>query len=352
MIIAASIMAAPPSIRRRVWLEWRRTGIGASDVAAILGISPHASAMSIWAEKHHGISNSNENEKMLYGRYAERMLCAWFNDHRAPLHCTNLQMLAHHSQDAMHHLASCDGMAFEHEPDMIHEIGGEWYADPMHAVAVIEMKSEGISNAWPEGLPPDHYLAQAQWQMHVTGQSACIFVVVHGWRFETYTIERNQADIDLMVEAVDRFWFDHVVTGRAPYKMIDGSDATQRTMRALFPTDEPDDDGEPVEAEIDADEYKAMIEARDRAEFWTERANTAKARIEAQLGTASFGTIDGVRVVSWKASRPTDIDPRALGAERVRNYAAIPERARRAPRARTFRVLTTNEGDAHGQGQP
>ena len=36
---------------RAEWLAWRRSGIGASDVAGILGISPWASPFTVWADK-------------------------------------------------------------------------------------------------------------------------------------------------------------------------------------------------------------------------------------------------------------------------------------------------------------
>lgn len=342
MLIASSVMAAPPAIRRAVWLQWRRTGIGASDVAGILGISPYTSAMRVWAEKVHGVSDRSENDKQTYGRYAEPMLSAWFNDHRAPLVCRNPQLLVHHSRERMHHLASLDALAFENDDttDTEHEIGGIMYRDPTDAVAVIEMKSEGIGSPWIDDEPPDHYKAQAQWHMHVTGLSSVIFVVVHGWRFETYELPRNDRDIEMIVREVDRFWYEHVQT-QTPPDRIDGSDATMRTIADLFPTDDSIT-GEPTETEISRSDLVDMIEARRNAAFWTERANAARAEIEMQMGTATFGTVRGKRVVSWRTTRPQDPDPRTMGAERVRNYARIPERARPVEPVRTFRILDNN----------
>ena len=37
-------------MERTDWLAWRRKGIGASDIAGILGISPWASPWSVWAD--------------------------------------------------------------------------------------------------------------------------------------------------------------------------------------------------------------------------------------------------------------------------------------------------------------
>jgi predicted phage-related endonuclease len=38
-------------VNRADWLEWRRGGIGGSDVAAILGVSPWRTEFDVWASK-------------------------------------------------------------------------------------------------------------------------------------------------------------------------------------------------------------------------------------------------------------------------------------------------------------
>ena len=38
-------------IEREQWLDWRRKGIGGSDVAAIVGLNKYKSALSVFLEK-------------------------------------------------------------------------------------------------------------------------------------------------------------------------------------------------------------------------------------------------------------------------------------------------------------
>ena len=40
-------------ISREEWLEWRRGGLGGSDVAGVLGVSPWATPFSVWWSKVH-----------------------------------------------------------------------------------------------------------------------------------------------------------------------------------------------------------------------------------------------------------------------------------------------------------
>jgi predicted phage-related endonuclease len=58
---------------RDEWLQWRSTGIGASDIAGILGISPWASAYSIWAQKSMNVHGDNppNAEAMRWGTLLE-----------------------------------------------------------------------------------------------------------------------------------------------------------------------------------------------------------------------------------------------------------------------------------------
>jgi putative phage-type endonuclease len=59
-----------PAMEREEWLQWRRKGIGGSDAAAILGISPWSTPYKVWLEK---TSDYREKESfcMAHGRETE-----------------------------------------------------------------------------------------------------------------------------------------------------------------------------------------------------------------------------------------------------------------------------------------
>ena len=52
------------------WLDWRRGGIGSSDAAAIVGVSPYATPLQIWNEKVNN-SQRKDNAAMAHGRQSE-----------------------------------------------------------------------------------------------------------------------------------------------------------------------------------------------------------------------------------------------------------------------------------------
>lgn len=59
-----------PHMEREEWLQWRRQGIGGSDAAAILGVSPWSTPYKVWMEKTSDY-RAKENSSMSYGRETE-----------------------------------------------------------------------------------------------------------------------------------------------------------------------------------------------------------------------------------------------------------------------------------------
>ena len=84
---------------RETWLAWRRAGIGGSDVAGILGLSPWASAYSVWVSKVTELVDE-DNERFEFGRRAEPMLAEWFHD-RTGLFVAGEQSWCSHLEHAL-----------------------------------------------------------------------------------------------------------------------------------------------------------------------------------------------------------------------------------------------------------
>jgi predicted phage-related endonuclease len=83
---------------RPVWLDWRRTRVGGSDVSAILGISNYGSPWSVWAEKVGLIGDEPSDELMEAGRWLEHAIAPWFSD-RTGLHVIGTQAVVEAADD-------------------------------------------------------------------------------------------------------------------------------------------------------------------------------------------------------------------------------------------------------------
>lgn len=269
-----------PVLERPAWLEWRRTHVGGSDVAAILGLSSYASPWSRWAEKCGLLGEEPDDELMEAGRWLEHGITPWFA-HRTGLTVLGSQSVFEAADDPV---ASCtvDGFVVDGPGSTVED-----------ALGVLEIKTRGFGQPW-DPIPAD-VQAQCQWQMYVTGLERAWVAVLMGRRLDIHELERDDGDILFIVDRVHRWWTEHVVTGEAP--PTDGHDATLRALAEVYPTATPD---KSVELDELADVIVEWREAKQQRTDAEKREKEAKAAILAALGDAEEGTVSGQRVVSWR----------------------------------------------------
>lgn len=286
---------------RTEWLQWRRSGIGASDVPAIVLPAHQRPAWSsqwrVWAEKMALVPDLEPNEDMEFGRWAERMIGPWFED-RTGLYVLGEQTWCTHP-DRPTHLATADGFVVESRNSALTD-----------ALGLVEMKAERHGgDEWADGIPV-HYQAQGQWQMHVTGLDRVWFAVLHGRRLAVHELTRDQADIDYMVATVDAWWNTHIV-GQTP-PPPDASPATTDTLAALYPGGDPD----PVE--VDPTIIAALRQARRSLKDCQAVVDELENAVKATLADRETGTIGGTPAVTWRAqTRRGGIDDKAMTADGI-----------------------------------
>ena len=189
-------------------LEQRRTGIGGSDVAAILGLSPWATPYDIWAQKTGQAEAAEpESEPMRWGNLLEPVIREEAGRRIVALEpdavVSGPQFLRHATEDWM--LANIDGTV-----------------DTSSGRAVLECKNVGTFAAgeWGEQLTdqiPDMYLCQVAWYCAVGGFSrAYAAPLVGGNSLRLYHIARDEAVERVLVDRVGEFWHRHVLTGTPP----------------------------------------------------------------------------------------------------------------------------------------
>jgi putative phage-type endonuclease len=64
-------LVLPAGADRDEWLALRRTGLGGSDVAAIVGLDPYKSPFSIWFDKKYGDDTDSAGESAEIGNVLE-----------------------------------------------------------------------------------------------------------------------------------------------------------------------------------------------------------------------------------------------------------------------------------------
>lgn len=228
-------MSAIDTQERLDWLEWRRNGLGASDIAGVLGLSPWSTPWSVWWSKVGPAVELEGSEAMEFGRRSEPMLAEWLED-KTGLSVDGAQTRIEHGRDTWKR-CTVDGFAYDGA-----------VRDPSVAVAVVEYKTTSDPpEAWSPEVPL-HYACQATWTSIVTGHPVVLFGVLHiafgRPTFRVYTFQPTSDDIRLVTRMASEFWTEHVLAAVPP--PVDGEPATTDALSAAF---HADPELEPLEAD-------------------------------------------------------------------------------------------------------
>jgi predicted phage-related endonuclease len=82
--------------------------------------------------------------------------------------------------------------------------------------ALVEIKVSSIMYGWTEDTLHPHYEWQARAQMACTNRDLCIVCALVGSTFYAIPIVRDLQKEEVMLSAVDRFWYEHVMPGIRP----------------------------------------------------------------------------------------------------------------------------------------
>jgi len=250
------------------WHSQRAHAIGGSDIAPIMNKSPWTSAVFLWAQKSGKLLPQEGTMAMKLGNYFEPAIARLFGD----MH----PHLTLHTADYTYE--SQINPAFHANPDGIIE-------DEDGKLSILEIKFS--RNRMPE--LPEHYRLQVLWYMIVTGlHSAAVLCAVAGGEYREFTVEYDQIEAEALMKAAEGF-LEAVKTGVEP--TLDGSQSTYEAVRTLHP------DIEDTETEIDAEEYRLLVDALEQEKFWKQQVFLRRSVIQNSMQGAKYGYVDGANVV-------------------------------------------------------
>ena len=189
------------NLSRQDWLALRQSGIGGSDIAAILGVSPYATAYDIYQSKTQPLADEDMNEFAYWGTVLEDTVAREFSK-RSGLKIQNVNFLMRHPEHRWA-IANIDRAIINRDVS-----GNVRFKDgKLTTDQIVEIKtaSEYVGKNWgneDSDEVPDQYQCQAQWYMGVTGVEVChMAVLIGGNKYRQYKIERHQDFIDYLFEA-------------------------------------------------------------------------------------------------------------------------------------------------------
>ncbi|CAJ0719239.1 YqaJ viral recombinase family nuclease [Ralstonia mannitolilytica] len=280
-------LVSTQDMSRSDWLQVRKQGIGGSDAAAAVGLSPYKSQLELWLEKTGRDTNlpkldpTDTTEPVYWGTLLEPIVAAAYTQQTGNRVRKVNAVLQHPTV-----------------PFMLANLDREVVGSP--GVHLLECKTAGINGAklWRDGVP-EYVQLQVQHQLAVTGKAAGdVAVLICGQELQVHRVERDDELIARLIELEARFW-RYVETDTPP--PADGSDSAAMALQCLYPRDS----GLTVDFTEDrslsaafADLVSVRAEIADRAKLEAQ----LKQRLQQAMGDATKAKFE-TGSASWKRSK-------------------------------------------------
>ncbi len=297
----------------------RRSFIGGSDTAAILGVSPWKTPLTLWQEKTGKVlpvEPSKAKQKIFErGKMLEPIV---------------LQMVVNKLEEQGHtvEIVATNKYYTDEEHDFLRcEIDFELIIDGEHINGDCKTAHGFARKAWGEEETeevPIYYAAQFMHGLMITKRQRCIVAVLIGLDdVAIYWVNRDDKTVAAIRAKEVMFWNDHILKDVPPDFMVFDD------ITALYPRD----DGTSIEATAEiVDRVRDFKRVKAEIKGLEQEEEELKFQIAAFIQPHSQLTYAGDKVATWKAQSSTRLDGKSL-------EAAHPELAAQFKRTTVSRVL-------------
>ena len=262
----------------------RRTFIGGSDIAAVLGLSRWKTPLQLWAEKVGEIEPKDLSnvEAVEWGTKLEELVAKKFEE--------------------------VTGLGVRRAPKTYKHGFYDFFRSQVDRLVtgtdeLLECKtcSAWLAKEWEGEEIPMEYILQVMWQLGITGRKVgYIAVLIGGQKFVHKRIEFDQVMYDDMVMKAIGFWHDHVLAKSPPMAVGDDNpimfDLFQTHSSLILDT---------------SDELSVKVKFRQELSMHIKEMEKQKDEVEAQLKQVigdNLGVKTGEFVVTWKEQKRSGID--------------------------------------------
>lgn len=262
------------------WHAARAHGLGGSEVAACMGLSPFESRFSLFHRKTGEIGPVEQTPEMEWGNRLEPVIIAKFLDEHPEYVGAGTATYRHSGRPWQ--ITNPDQLIARHPFDDPHTL--------------LECKFSMFGDGWGEtGTDeiPVHVRVQTLWYMDVFGfGQAHVAVLIGGCDWREYLVTYDAAEAGLLRNAA-RTFLDDVAAGRRPD--LDASTHTYQALRELHP------DIDPRSVELTDDTARAYLRARADLTVAKDAEQLARNVVADEMTTAQTAWWRGQKIASRQA---------------------------------------------------
>lgn len=301
-------------ITRQEWLAVRRTGLGGSDAACVMGLNPFRSRLELYADKKGMIPDKEDNEAMRIGRDLEEYVAKRFTEATGKKVRRNNFMYR----------------SIEN-PFMIADIDRE--VDGENAGLECKTTRNFERNDYDTGNIPLIYYVQCVHYMAVRNYDRMyLAVLVLGKGFYWFKIDRNESEETALIAQERAFW-NLVQNGTPPEG--DGTESAETACTTICGLVAEEKEIDPVNlCEYDGD-FRLLDVLTAESKELDLKINAIKERIKLKMGDNPSGWSANYSV-TYKTQTRSTIDSAKLKANFPQAYAACTKQS-------TTRILKYKE---------
>jgi putative phage-type endonuclease len=276
------------------WLAARRTGIGASEIAAAANLSLRRGPWDVWDAKVNG-REFESTDQMRWGTHIEGAIISWWA--RETGRTVGAGGLYRHPEHRWL-IASPDAVVLTAYDEGFTPGDTRPPRAGVRTTATVDAKNAGhyTQQEWSEDGAPIDYLAQITHQMVAVGVAEGFLVAAVGGQ---PPIERcvglDEEFAGMLIAAGAELW-EHVQDGTPP--PVDGSRSARKYLARRYPTADPDALVALTDADVAALRERVAIDAQ--IANLKEVKEALENRIKEKLGSAIAGTFNGKHYCTWK----------------------------------------------------
>lgn len=281
---------------RNEWLDYRRAGIGSSEIATIVGLNPYETPYQLWRRKIGLDEPKSETFAMKAGHYLEDAVSQFWSD------ATGRQIIKASAGDWI--VRNDDKPFVQVSPDRTYWLDDNRNNDNK---GILECKTtQRVIDA--DDLPKT-WFCQVQYQLGGAEiQQGSIAWLTAGREFGYQDLTLVPDFYGWLVEEAERFWVDNVMGGKEP----DCANVQDVLIKFNKHTN-----GKVVEVGEDVMQaYNQLKDVRAEINKLEEQKEALEAKLKMGFGDAEAISYGGNTLATWKAGKDSEkFDAKAFQAD-------------------------------------
>lgn len=299
---------------RAEWLEFRKSGIGSSEVATIVGLNPWETPYQLWRYKMGHDAPKEETFAMKAGHYLEDAVSQFWQDE------TGRQVIKSSAGDWL--IQNKKRPYLQVSPDRTFWLAGQ----PKNRANKGILECKTTQKKIDEDDLPKHWFCQLQYQLGVAElEQGSLAWLCSGREFGYKDIALVPDFFGWLIEEVERFWTDNILGKQEP---------SAQSVQDILLKYNRHTDGKIIEVDDEVfDAYKNLKDLKEKLAALEERKSALEEKIKISFGDAEAISYGGQTLATWKAPKPSDkFDAKAFAAaypDLARNFTHTVQNSRR-----------------------